>query len=617
MAFLKNWIAQVKKTFEKDVSAPTPEPPKFHAATETDTAPVQPRVVATIVAAQAHQSHDQPSTPKTPHLRAKQWLSGCVILDTETTGLNSDDEIVEISIIDHQGKVLLDTRIRPQKPIPSVATDIHGINNEMVTSAPRWNEVHEAVFAALANRHVVIFNAEFDLRMLQQTAAKYGLTAPAIMASCAMTAYAEYYGDWDEVCKRWRFQSLALAANQQCIQIVGNLHSALADCKTTQRVLQAMAANPVHHDRFEPELEADTHKKCGCDFGTFVHAYMEYAEFSGWSTSKSLAIAKCENWITQSIGPAGLALEWKETGVDPLAQWKSDRKFLTHRIENMTPNEVAIALDAGENINQGDANGVTPLIMAAQRTYDLAVLQLLINRGADINARDIGGQTALHRAVVRGFETLACIQLLVKAGASIDIADNANATPLSLAIAARCDEEVMAFLQKNGSKLQTKEGAATPLHYAARHNPEQIPDLLKRGANPNAYDDKRRTPLYWAMWARDPENMVLAIRYLVEGGADLEWSNSNKETPFIYALKNPLVPAEVVDCIVQLGANIKTKNRYGTTPLHFAAKHSLGPEKILVLLRHGVDSESITDRAGKTPKDYLTERASFPWPTGG
>ena len=375
-----------------------------------------------------------------------------------------------------------------------------------------------------------------------------------------------------------------------------------------------MAANPVHQDRFPQKLEENTLKDCGCDFGTLVCAYMEYAEFSGWNTSKSVAIGKCESWVTQSIGPAGHALTWKETGVDPLARWKSDRLLLAHRIDDMTPSEVAIALDTGEDINQGDVNGVTPLIRAAQRTRDLAVLQLLLDRGADVNARDVCGQTALHRAVTRGFMTLGCVELLVEAGATIDITDNANATPLSLAIAARCNEAVT-FLQNDGSKIELTEGMATPLHFAARHNPEQIHDLLKRGANPNAYDDKKRTPLYWAMWGK-PENMAHAIRLLMQGGADVEWNNSDKETPLIYALKNPLVPAEVVDILINLGADIKTKNRYGTTPLHFAAKHSLGPEKILALLIHGADSENFPDRAGKTPKDYLAGRALFPWPRG-
>lgn len=613
MALQKTWIDKVKGIFAKNASstaaaAQTPE------NTECDTTLVQPIVAPTPVPISTLLTYQHSSVSDTPHLVAKQWLRGCVILDTETTGLESDDEIVEISIIDDQGNVLIDTRVRPKKPIPSIATDIHGIRDDMVTNAPSWNEVHGTVFSALADRHVVIFNAEFDLRMLQQTASKHGLTCPPITASCAMTAYAEYYADWDESHTRWRFQNLNRAATQQRVEVEGNRHSALVDCMTTLGVIQAMAANPVHRERFSQQIEAGTLKKCGCDFVTLVRAYMEYADFSGWNTSKSVAIDKCESWVMQSIGPAGHALTWKETGVDPLARWKSDRLLLTHRIDYMTPSEVAIALDAGEDINQGDDNGVTPLIRAAQRTRDLAVLQLLLDRGADVNARDVYGQTALHRAVTRGFTTLGCVQLLVKAGASINIADNANATPLSLAIAARCDDAVT-FLKNNGSKIELTEGMATPLHFAARHNPEQIHDLLQRGANPNAYDEKKRTPLYWAMWGK-PENMVLSVRFLFEGGADIEWKNSDKETPLIYALKNSLVPAEVVEILISFGADIKTKNRYGTTPLHFAAKHSIGPEKIMVLLNHGADSENCLDRAGKKPKDYLAGRKLFPWPKG-
>jgi DNA polymerase-3 subunit epsilon len=546
-------------------------------------------------------------------LFARQWLSDCVILDTETTGLEQDDEIVEIAIIDHQGEVLFDTRIRPQKSIPSVATEIHGIDNDMVATAPRWDEIHDAVYAVLADRNVVVYNAAFDLRMLQQSAAKYGLQLPPISVSCAMTTYAEYYGEWNEGRQQWQYQSLNQAADQQCIHVAGSLHSALVDCKTTLELVRVMAANPVHQDRYDQELEADTLAKCGCDFSALVSAYIDYAKFSGWSTSKSLAISKCRAWVTDSIGPAGKALEWKKTGIDPLAHWKNDRKLLTHRIDNMTSSEVTAALDAGENINQGDANGVTPLMRAAQRTLDLTVLQLLIDQGADINSIDICGQTALHRAVTRGFNTLPCVQLLVDAGASINIGDNRNATPLSLAISRQCDE-VVTLLLNNGGNLQFGEGVVTPLHFAARHSPKWIPELLRQGANPNAYDDKKRTPVFWAMWGKDSKDMELAIRLLVEAGADINWKNSTKETPLIVALKDVTVPAEVVDTIVHLGGDIKTKNRYGTTPLHFAAKCAPGPEKILVLLKHGADSENACDRAGKTPKDYLAQRSVFAWP---
>lgn len=58
-------------------------------------------------------------------------MSNYIILDTETTGLDNTAEIVEISVINDQGEVLLDTLIKPTKPIPGDATAIHGITNEM------------------------------------------------------------------------------------------------------------------------------------------------------------------------------------------------------------------------------------------------------------------------------------------------------------------------------------------------------------------------------------------------------------------------------------------------------------------------------------------------------
>jgi DNA polymerase-3 subunit epsilon len=59
-----------------------------------------------------------------------------VYLDTETTGLEKSDEIIEISIIDAAGQVLLNSLVRPSKPIPMNATAIHGISNDQVQKAP-------------------------------------------------------------------------------------------------------------------------------------------------------------------------------------------------------------------------------------------------------------------------------------------------------------------------------------------------------------------------------------------------------------------------------------------------------------------------------------------------
>ncbi len=69
--------------------------------------------------------------------RANQWLDNdYLFIDTETTGLGDDAEIVEICIIDSHGFIMLNTLIKPTKPIPDEAIAIHGITNEMVAFAP-------------------------------------------------------------------------------------------------------------------------------------------------------------------------------------------------------------------------------------------------------------------------------------------------------------------------------------------------------------------------------------------------------------------------------------------------------------------------------------------------
>jgi DNA polymerase-3 subunit epsilon len=179
---------------------------------------------------------------------ARRWLEqDALFLDTETTGLHAGAEIVELTLIDRHGQPVLDTLIRPEQPIPAALTRIHGISNTMVARAPRWPEVHEQLLSLIQGRELVIYNAEFDLRMLTQVAAQHRLPWPAVeerrgtqtrlanatVAHCAMLEYSRFYGS-----RRW--QSLSKACEQQGITVSG-AHRALADCRMTLNVVQAMA----------------------------------------------------------------------------------------------------------------------------------------------------------------------------------------------------------------------------------------------------------------------------------------------------------------------------------------------------------------------------------------
>ncbi|HBC5201229.1 TPA: 3'-5' exonuclease [Serratia marcescens] len=182
----------------------------------------------------------------TPQQQAQQWLrDNVLILDTETTGLGDDAEIVEVTIIDTAGRVLLNTLVKPRSVIPASATAIHGITNEMVATAPSWPHVCRSLYDIISGRKVVIYNCDFDTRILDQTNDDWGITIHFKIErptfECAMLAYAEFYGQNSER-GGYKWQKLTAAAEQQGVIIEGTPHRALSDCLTTLGVIKAMAA---------------------------------------------------------------------------------------------------------------------------------------------------------------------------------------------------------------------------------------------------------------------------------------------------------------------------------------------------------------------------------------
>ena len=182
--------------------------------------------------------------------RVCAWLeANALILDTETTGLDDDAEVVELAVIDCTGAVLLDTLVRPSGPVPAEAAAIHGITDAMLAEAPTWSEIHARFCGLVEGRQVVIYNHEFDVRVINQTARRYGLQAPqgfdlALDGSavhCAMQAYAEFRGEWSAEKGRYRWQKLSAAAEQQGVTVT-NAHRALGDCLMTLGVVRAMAS---------------------------------------------------------------------------------------------------------------------------------------------------------------------------------------------------------------------------------------------------------------------------------------------------------------------------------------------------------------------------------------
>ena len=133
-------------------------------------------------------------------LRAQEEIK-CrpVYLDTETTGLDKADQIVDICVVDDDGNVLVDSLVKPKGPIPLEVIRIHGITDEMVQDAPTWPAIWPQVEAALAGRRVAIYNAEFDVRLMKQShrACRLPWRQTDLNAFCIMQLYAQFHGEWD------------------------------------------------------------------------------------------------------------------------------------------------------------------------------------------------------------------------------------------------------------------------------------------------------------------------------------------------------------------------------------------------------------------------------------
>jgi len=157
-----------------------------------------------------------------------------VFLDTETTGLHNTAEIVEISVVDYDGSILLDTLVKPVHSIPWEVTRVHGITDEMVVEAPLWTEVWPQVEKNLQDRYVGIYNADFDLRMMKQSHDLSGISGDIseVRSFCMMKLYAQFYGTG-------RWQKLEYAG-KQCGLALPNTHRAKDDTLLVHAIFEHM-----------------------------------------------------------------------------------------------------------------------------------------------------------------------------------------------------------------------------------------------------------------------------------------------------------------------------------------------------------------------------------------
>ena len=297
---------------------------------------------------------------------------------------------------------------------------------------------------------------------------------------------------------------------------------------------------------------------------------------------------------------------------------------------------VQFLLRNGTDVNATEVELWTPLHLAAETGYP-KVAQILLEHRAEVNLRNEEGQTALHlvstRTMAEEFgrelegERSMLARLLVERGADVTAKDGNNATPLHLA-SYYGRAEISQLLLDHGANAQAEDiQGRSPLHEVSlgtRHS-KQYPHgkcitsgrvfhpikalsvarlLIERGVDANALDKDNSTPLHLA----SSHGMLDIARFLLNHGAKANAKNASGQTALhlvsqgeYFSCDNP----DVTRLLLELGLDVNAQDKDKATPLHFACSYG-NFETALLLLDQGAKVYAL-NADGQTPLHRVSQ----------
>ena len=331
---------------------------------------------------------------------------------------------------------------------------------------------------------------------------------------------------------------------------------------------------------------------------------------------------------------------------------------------------VRFLLDQGVDVNGKDQKGQTALMAVSksefwwkpeipplwwqpekpgrQRAEPQEVMQVLLDHGAQINAQDEKGWTALMLATAQP-----AVKFLVDHGADLNVKNRDGKTALTLA-EEQGKRDVVAQLSLAEAKgpgvlpetqvRQPKEMAAHKkiglnrdlMMAASDRNLRWVNDLLVLGADPNAINDSNGLVVFdtaldspqiaqalldhgadinakhregkTALMRKSFGGELAAVKFLLDHGADVNARDDDGRTAIIGYHKGNL---QVMQLLLDHGADVNAKDWLGRTALYDATTHG-GVRKPIMqfLLDHGADINA-KDRNGWTPLMNLTYQVNL------
>lgn len=260
------------------------------------------------------------------------------------------------------------------------------------------------------------------------------------------------------------------------------------------------------------------------------------------------------------------------------------------------------------DFNSKNANGDSPLSLSL--SLGLAeMVPVLIQGGADVNARNGQDLTLLHQAILNKDSDTAVF--LLQQGADMNALTGDQETPLQLAIQCRLPKVVEALCNRGVALSAADSKGDPPLWTALELGYEDVAQVLvKVGVDTDCWgpgpDGCLQTLLHRAI---DVNNEAIAI-FLIRSNCDLDSPRQpgangeggdeakDKASPLHLCCQWGLT--KVLQTLIDHGANVNSVDVDNKTPLHTAIDNQ-HDEIISILLRHPSIDLKLRDKQGNTP----------------
>lgn len=231
-----------------------------------------------------------------------------------------------------------------------------------------------------------------------------------------------------------------------------------------------------------------------------------------------------------------------------------------------------------------------PLNAAAYRGRN-DVLDLLIQKGFDVNHRDVNGHTPLAMACIG--KNKESVRLLIEGGADVDKRTSEGPTPLMWACSSDYKGVADILLYKGADIDKADYKGQTPVMWCRKQGGSGIFDLLMyKGANLNKRDNSGWSPLMWAT----NYGLLSTVEVLLAKNVNIDESDDSGLTPLMIACEKGYT--EIILFLIRNGVNINSKNEFGQTALMLScASDNFNVLQILIDNNAAINS---VDKMGKT-----------------